>query len=379
MQFISENKKINNELKESIIKFNKIYIAVAWARYSSNEISHELNKNKNKIQQLIVGIEKEITDPDFLLNFQNIIRIIKLKKGLFHPKVYLFTNENESKWNLFIGSANLTYSALHNNEESMILLTEKDSSIEIINDVKKQLNNYNSISTSIDKQFINTYTSIYNKRQKTLQQRTFFDRYTTSTLYDLSWNDYEQFVKSRYTNNISWYDERIKVIDKAQEYFDLGLENIDKEDFKAILGLKNHHKNLNWYNFGHMRQTMNIDDLYNCIKELIKIIDKKGPISQEKYYNFMQEIMKVKGVGISIATRFLALRRPDKFFCVTGQNIHRFEKDFKYIHKDIDSYWKMITKDFPKCKWYSDEKAEKDNSKLWQTRVAMLDTILYIE
>lgn len=379
MQFISENKKINNELKESIIKFNKIYIAVAWARYSSNEISHELNKNKNKIQQLIVGIEKEITDPDFLLNFQNIIRIIKLKKGLFHPKVYLFTNENESKWNLFIGSANLTYNALHNNEESMILLTEKDSSIEIINDVKKQLNNYNSISTSIDKQFINTYTSIYNKRQKTLQQRTFFDRYTTSTLYDLSWNDYEQFVKSRYTNNISWYDERIKVIDKAQEYFDLGLENIDKEDFKAILGLKNHHKNLNWYNFGHMRQTMNIDDLYNCIKELIKIIDKKGPISQEKYYNFMQEIMKVKGVGISIATRFLALRRPDKFFCVTGQNIHRFEKDFKYIHKDIDSYWKMTTKDFPKCKWYSDEKAEKDNSKLWQTRVAMLDTILYIE
>lgn len=59
MQFISENKKINNELKKSIINFNEIYIAVTWARYSSNEISHELNKNK--IQQLIVGIEKEFS------------------------------------------------------------------------------------------------------------------------------------------------------------------------------------------------------------------------------------------------------------------------------------------------------------------------------
>lgn len=129
---IFENKYLKKELIDCIEKYENIYIAVAWAKYQSNDVSKKLEEYKSKIKQLIVGVEKEITDPEFLLNFMDKIKIIKQNDGLFHPKIYLFINKDESRWSLFIGSANLTYNALHKNSEAMVCLTEKNSLSEIL-------------------------------------------------------------------------------------------------------------------------------------------------------------------------------------------------------------------------------------------------------
>lgn len=66
---IFENKYLKKELIDCIEKYENIYIAVAWAKYQSNDVSKKLEEYKSKIKQLIVGVEKEITDPEFLLNF----------------------------------------------------------------------------------------------------------------------------------------------------------------------------------------------------------------------------------------------------------------------------------------------------------------------
>ncbi|RXJ94818.1 hypothetical protein CRV00_05660 [Malaciobacter molluscorum] len=382
MELVSDNKKLKSIIVESIKKYKKIYIAVAWATYNEKElISRELHNNKNNIEKLIVGVEREITNPDFLIKFKEIIKIQEGNDGLFHPKIYLFSNVEETRWSLLIGSANLTYNAFHINTESMVLLTEKDSPDKFFKEIKDQINRYEKNTISIDDNYIKNYQILYEKRKNINNKKTFYDDYSNVSLYKLSWNDYKKLIIHRNTDSKSWYKERIKLLKKANEYFTKGLENISIEDFKALLGLKNYHEEILWYNFGHMRISIKMDyeNFKLIVAEAIQHINIDGKVSKEAYTKYVNKLRQINGVSLSIISRFLALKRPDLFFCVTGENTHRFEKDFKYNYKrkNFDEYWDLVNKKFSECEWYTDLNAKEENSELWKVRAAMLDTILY--
>ena len=372
---IFENKYLKKELIDCIEKYENIYIAVAWAKYQSNDVSKKLEEYKSKIKQLIVGVEKEITDPEFLLNFMDKIKIIKQNDGLFHPKIYLFINKDESRWSLFIGSANLTYNALHKNSEAMVCLTEKNSSSEVLTLIKKQFINYENKAIEVNDNFINTYQNLYKKRKKVKEAKTYYGNYILDNLFELSWENYSFMVKNR---NNDWYKDRIKLLKIANKYIS-NLDAINEDTFKYLLGLKKYNEGINWHHFGHMRisKKINYDELKGYVKTALNYINSSGEIQKIDYDNYMRIMLNIDGIGISIATRFLALKRPDIFFCVTGENIHQFIRDFNYKHKDTESYWKMVNEQFKKCKWYIDKIGNKNESDLWKAKVIMLDTILF--
>jgi HKD family nuclease len=385
MKFITKNTLLTKTLIDAIEKYDKIYIAVAWA--TCHKTSKILLENSRKIQKLIVGTDREVTSPEFLEKFKNQLgdklKVIHQSEGLFHPKLYLFTDNEEDEWSLFIGSANFTKNAFSENHESVMLITNEDN---ITNNILREqfmcLQEYEKIAFSITDEFLENYKFLYNKSKR---QSTFYDPYLSASLQELTWKNYKKFIMLRRTNETLWYDERIKLLSKANEYF----REIEKsssrkegqfisiEKLKALIGLVNERDDIYWHHFGHMR-TSNL-----AVKELqgvINIVNKipfSGKVTREDYNSYMAIILSIKNIDLSIATRILALKRPDFFFCVTGENTHRFKHDFKYSFnkKSKDDYWKLVNEDLPSCSWYKNNYAMP--GALRNSKTAMLDTILY--
>lgn len=385
MKFITKNTLLSKTLKDAMRKYDKIYIAVAWA--TCHDTSQILLENSCKIKKLIIGTDREITSPEFLEKFQkqlgDKLKIIHQSKELFHSKLYLFTNHKEDEWSLLIGSANFTKSALSKNHESMMLITNEDN---ITNDILRTqficLKEYEEIAFSITDEFLENYKLLFNKPKR---QSTFYDPYLTISLQNLTWEDYKNFIMLRYTNQTLWYDERIKLLDKAHEYFkDMETNNSEKENqsisiknLKALIGLVKSLDGVNWHNFGHMRTSELALEKLQLSIWIVNKIPFSGKVTYKDYNSYMEKILSIKGIDLSIATRILALKRPDFFFCITSENTHRFEYDFNYLfHKrSKDDYWRLITEDLPSCNWYKDSDLLPEALK--NSKVAMLDTILY--
>lgn len=376
-----------NLIKEKIIELIKhedtheIYISVAWA--TMNEVTKELKKYEKKIHTFIVGISSEITHPSFLKAFKNKVQVVednKILNGIFHSKIYLFTNKDKSAWQLLIGSANLTGRAINNNEETMILIDNISNNSFNIDQIYELLKYHFSLSIKIDTSFINKYKKIYEKSRQIEENFSYEGK-----LNELSWEDYEYYIKKRVIDGNYAYVERLQLLELAKDFF-RNISDINPKELSCLLGisktLNNLDKNINWHNFGHMRASnkkmiSEIRKKLNCIN----YIPFYGEIYETTYRQYMNEILNIKGVSISIASRLLALKRPDFFFCVTGGNESKLEQEFEVskpsssdINKIADSYWGLI-KVIHQAKWNEDKEGK--DSILWNSRIAMLDTILF--
>jgi len=126
MEIITKSSKIDNVLVRLMKKYKHYYIASAWASLGSNA-SKKLLLNKNRINKMVVGTHFYQTHPNFIEEFidSQKVQFILNTSGIYHPKVYLFSNENDD-WECIIGSANFTSSALSKNSEIVIHIKSTD-------------------------------------------------------------------------------------------------------------------------------------------------------------------------------------------------------------------------------------------------------------
>ena len=148
LQLLVNEKNIGNEiskvLKSENYKFFKF--AVAYAKNSGiGRLNNDLVNFSDSGGQTeaIVGIDQRITSYQALVNLSSITKgnlLIHHDKGMitFHPKLYLFGNDNIEK--IIIGSSNLTAGGLYTNFEANvdITLNESDTS----NKFKTEVSDY---------------------------------------------------------------------------------------------------------------------------------------------------------------------------------------------------------------------------------------------
>jgi len=170
---------IKNELFES----TKVNIAVAFLRKSGVDqiykaLEYALTKNNAKIE-IIVGLDFKTTDYNALMaleeiksKYQGFIYYCFGDKRdnfndlIFHPKIYLFSNDNPEKYTSIIGSSNLTFGGLSSNFEVNVVFRETKpryySQLEAI---------YNEIKFS-DSVFIPTkdYLEKYTRLRKNIEK-----------------------------------------------------------------------------------------------------------------------------------------------------------------------------------------------------------------
>ena len=136
-----------NEIETTICNLIKTYksisFASAWASTSSKAFPLLL-KHANKINKIVVGIHFYQTHPNFIREFidDKKVKFQTNPNGIFHPKIYLFQN-NENDWECLIGSANFTKAAMKYNSEIMIKINSNDKDAqEIYIKIVQEIENY---------------------------------------------------------------------------------------------------------------------------------------------------------------------------------------------------------------------------------------------
>ena len=104
-----------------------------------------------------------------------------------------------------------------------------------------------------------------------------------------------------------------------------------------------------------------------------------GDISLDHFRRFTDRFLTAfRHSGMALASRLLAMKRPDTFVCVNNQNREGLIQAFRInLSRDAKAYWDLIEK-IQACTWWNaPPPAENDERKVWSARAAFLDSLFY--
>jgi hypothetical protein len=405
MQIIYEAKEAGKVLSELIFKYKNYYILTAWAS-GEHTTFNNLIKNKNNIQKMVVGTQFYQTNPNFIKEFigsTSVKFIIEPKKGIFHPKIYLFEN-NENDWQCLIGSANFTKSAFSINDEILIQINQEDKNAkEIYFQLKEQIDKYWNNAKAIDDIYFKRYKvlfkksiSILDKLENKFTQNKSKKSILQSKVLTMDWDEYYKNIKN---DKFHSFEKRLALLETAKQYFKQydSFQCMPDEIRKQIAGIKKYDPNkskekFDWAWFGSMAGAgyfkQKIKEKNINISNALDSIPLDGAVSYKDYqnfiYNFKKAFIPTGGDGLATATRLLTIKRPDYFLCLDSQNKEKLCNDFG-IKKSLnyEEYWTEIIQRIQDSLWWENEKpTNKDDAnelKSWNGRVAMLDVVFYKE
>jgi len=396
MNILTSQTEIEDTICSLIKSYENISFATAWASGNSKAFQLLL-KNTKKINKIIVGIHFYQTNPNFIKEFLNSekVKFITNPTGIFHPKIYLFSN-NDNNWECLIGSANFTKSAFEKNSEVMIHFSNYDiNSREIYDKIIAEINKYYAQAVTFTSKDLYAYQIVWNKKTKNILdlQDKFGEKGNGKPIYKskiitLDWNSYFEKVKA---DKFHSFETRIKILEKAKKYFKdntfANMTLLARQQIAGITNQDNENQELDWMYFGHMvspRFKTRIKEDPHNISQSLEHISLTGNVTKDDYMNYIEYFKEHQGFGYGVITisRLLAMKRPDVFFCITGENKKDLYQDFG-ITKDIKSheyerYWDEIIQRIHKSEWFNSPKpTNQDENKLWENRVAMLDAVFY--
>lgn len=400
MKLITNSKDLEKQFLRLLDKYSKYYWLTAWAGAKSKSFDKLIN-NKQKIEKIIVGIHFYQTHPYFiesLLETPN-VGYIKQPAGTFHPKLFLFYN-NQTDWELLVGSANFTNAAFTINTEISTLIDSKESNSSIILKQafqliestwteskqfdKEELEDYRKIWKN-NRPKINSLSGNYGKQDKRRATKT-----KPTYLVPMVKMDWQEFMTKVYNEKNHSLSSRLKVLKIARTLFESvdSFSELNDEERKFIAGIPNTlpvDKDLDWGYFGSMkgagifknRIIVNDKNISNALDE----IPMFGQITKTHFQSFLKHFTKsFQGNYLATATRLLAMKRPDVFVCLDSKNKSALCRDFGIIQQglDYDRYWDEIIEMMFDSNWWlhpnPTDRIEKDVS---NSRAAFLDSLYY--
>lgn len=371
-------------------------IAVAWA--TSNKVFKAIQKHQNKLEMMIVGIDFWQTHPVVLTWMQNSgksnMYIGQCQGGIFHPKVFYFEFDNQKEHNtLIIGSANLTSAAFSRNEEACVgvkIDKSDDSGLSML--AKWRKNGIPIVDYDIDEYRKNYLTKgrVVRKSLSIIGCEEFRDY---PDLLSLTFDDYYWLCTQ---DPYHYFNMRLDLLDFGQT------SPLSQGQFQCIAGIGNaptpNHQ-LGWGLFGSMQAEASfrstvlknwkpLHDFYQKLpsqgyigrqtaKQFIDVVENHININFGNQYN--------KKNHLSAASRLLAMKRPDLFFCVNGANCSRLANDLgmtvagKRGIKTIDGYLDAV-EILQQSTWGSTSlptAGTKNEIRCWEGRIAMIDALYY--
>lgn len=404
MKIITSSKILQSEFNQLLDKYKTYYWATAWASNSS-PFFNKLIENKNKIEKIVVGLHFYQTHPDFIKEFIDFkkVHFIEIPDGTFHPKVYLFYN-NDKDWKVILGSSNFTNSAFLKNVEVNVVI----SSFDIDRDINLlQLKNIIDKSYNEGKYFEEldyyNYLNVWKNQQskiKSLSGKYGSKGTTPIPLYKVlvanrTWSEYMKKINLEGKETLN---HRLFVLEYANEIFKQNKHfcDIEVEQRKFIAGIPNYLNNdgnILWGVFGSMKgagifKNRIIENDIN-ISNALDQIPENGTITKIHYESFIENFQKAfigtqleNAKNIGTATRLLAMKRPDTFVCLDNRNKSELCRDFGIKQSEInfENYWDEIIQRIFDCNWWINPiTRNKKEQRISKARAAFLDSIYYKE
>lgn len=338
-----------------------------------------------RIEKAIVGLHFYQTHPDFIENFidNKGIRFIKETDGIFHDKIYLFVNSS-TDWKAILGSSNLTNGGFVKNSECNIIFSNVDdkdgkmykSLINYINDKWIEA----SFFTSKD---LNNYRDSFNQqkpRRDVLKKviRSTKQTFNGASMLLMTWDEY--CAKLQRHKGLS---TRLNVLKEAHALFKSTKHFYDLDEFdkKKISGYRLKGAE-DWRFFGTVSKGEILSEMIEKrIGKAIDCIHLDGEVSKDQYNRYIQLFCDSGKWNnpIGSATRLLAMKRPDIFLCVNGENKAGLAKGLGISQNQItiDNYWDEIVVPIQNATWYNDIPQKNKQREIFRNRVALLDSLYY--
>jgi len=396
MNFLHTNTQIKEKLIELINSCSSMQIAVAWAT-ANHEVSKTLIDNRDKINKLIVGTHFFQTDPNFLEAFldDNKVRVIYETGEVFHPKIYYF--KLKDGWECLIGSANFTNGAMNRNKELLVSFSSEDKEVhQTENEIWLTINEWFKEGYIIDEEYLNKYKKHYEDKKDLLislstSKNTKSSNFYNTDIFNYTWQEFfNRILEEDYHGESAVYD-RIKVLSSAKELFKIGaFSDLSEIERRKIAGYEPYYDDneFDWQWFGSMHPEGKFKGLIKSNNKNISLaleqIPLEGYLTKDNYLAFLKYYKRAIGDDsnrLSGATRLLAMKRPDYFFCLDSKNKKKFCEEFGIKEKElhIDTYWDIVVDKITSCLWWINQENFQDETekKVWEYRAAFLDAIYY--
>ena len=397
MKFLSSPSEIEAVLAKQLSSCKSIRWAVAWASCNT-KLFTKLVESKHKIDQLIVGIHFYQTDPDFIEEFLDHpnVKFVMNPNGVFHPKLYLFENEDNT-WFCVTGSSNFTNGGLSTNSEVAVGFDSDgvDSKTNYVA-IDSRLNAYfdSDSARALTKNELSAYRAMWKRQQRRLESLS--GTYTKSTkkknpktspldvpLFVMDWPQYYEIAKD--DKGVHTTEGRLRVLETAHVFFSNNdrFSDMDDDARRGIAGIYET-KEIDWLWFGSMKghgffkQAIN-----NNVPQISVALDEIPLTGEVTEDHFDQYLIKIKiafeNVGVGTATRLLAMKRPDYFVCLDSKNRDKLCEAFK-IPKNVglDDYWALVVARLMDSNWWNaSEPPDPHQRRIWRGRAAFLDVMFY--
>jgi PLD-like domain len=394
MRLLINTTKLEAEFIRLTNQYENLYWATAWAGVGSKHFECLLD-NKEKIRKIIVGVHFYQTHPDFIKTFidSKNLHFVNQPQGTFHPKLYLFHN-TDTDWEIIIGSSNFTYEAFNGNTEANTLVSSKDvNSEEFLKYAFELIDESWKISKSFTQSDFLSYKTIWkNQRPKVKSLSGLYgsDKSDGKPIYEvpvinMKWKDFVSKIRNEDSHGL---DRRLKVIDIAQKLFRSveHFNELDNDKRKFIAGVTTQYA-VDWGFFGSMIGRGDyVHEIIVNNKNISIALDQiplNGQITKTHYDNFIKHFTKVfSGNYIGVASRLLAMKRPDVFYCLTAKNQKGFCKDFNVKKSEIDykGYWEHVIERIYDSEWWLNPTCSTiQEQKISNARAAFLDAIYFEE
>ncbi|WP_447591060.1 phospholipase D family protein [Aquipseudomonas campi] len=391
MELITTGSAFSKHLRRLIEEYPNIAFGVAWAS-ADTEPLNLLIEHKAKIKTGVIGIHFYQTHPDVLDAFvsSKSVKFVLQPKGVFHPKAYLFWDEN--RWEAIIGSANLTNGAMSSNTELSTLISHEDG--KHLQDIKATLKGYLSQAKFIDQDDANHYRSIWDVKKP--DRDRLLDQYgdkparksaVESVVMSMDWPTFLKRIKQDKTHG---FNERLNLLSRVQQEFATTphFRNMHEQIRRGIAGIQNTAlENSAW--FGSMVGAGKFKNViinnHPAISSALDEIPIIGTVTKSQYDAYIHKFISAfpnGRDGIGTATRLLSMKRPDQFLCVDSANLNKLSKDIGFVKSNLgyQRYWHEVVLRVMDAPWWRSAPPKKsEDLKAWKGRVAMLDAIFYEE
>ena len=389
---ITSSSELSELFATCCTEYDMISFATAWA--GSHPIIDVLFENKGKIRMSTVGLHFYQTSPEFIKRFESVPQIQYDKRfstDIFHPKVYLFYND-EKDWSAIVGSSNLTGGGFDKNVECNIFMSSEHESSDVYYSLMSLLDSSWERSEPMG-DFFDEYEDMAKKSKQALKS---YRKPANPEVSSLDWDTYILRMKQNTSNEA--INTRLDLLDKAQELFSTySLKDFPDEYSSAVCGLIEEYEGISdWRSFGSTTAngTFQKNFVNKYRKGLSKALDKiplHGQVTEQQFITFANDVKNVTGfkAPITICTRLLTMKRPDVFVCVAGrQNINGEPSTMAKLCKllgvkrktiTLDNYWNYIINSINQSLWYQcpSDIIQKKHKRIYKYRAAMLDALYY--
>ncbi len=391
MKYINGLEELNREFRRLMDNYDNYYWMVAWAGDHFYHI-HTLSENKHKIKQLVVGLHFYQTSPTFIENFNQApgVRFVKKTSGIFHPKVFLFLND-ETDWEVLIGSANFTRSAFNRNNEACVLIKAEEAEKPFLQEIRRSIDEVWQVATKFNPAELQDYITLAGQSRRPPE----FDRpgaglnpgpQQGAPIVRMNWREYMDRI---FQGGDGTVIDRLTLLDIVSDYFRVyhHLANMPSLERKRVGGYISAGQEVDFRLFGNMQNATTFTSLMNknptYISNALDAIPAEGPVAESAYQTFVEGFENATDGGNKYrsATRLLAMKRPDVFFAISEGNNQLLAADFGIANvggMNFTRYWNEVANVIWNAEWFLfPEPINETERRIVPYRAAFMDVMYY--